>query len=364
MKIPRAIQCSKAIAEAVRLCKPEVIAAYPITPQTLIVEELAKMHADGKLQAEFINVESEHSALSICIGAEATGCRTFTATSSQGLALMHEMLFIASGLRLPIVMVTVNRALSAPLNIWCDHSDTMASRDSGWIQLYCESVQEAHDTVLQAYKIAEQVLLPVMVCIDGFTLSHVSENVELLNEKQVSSFLPTYKPNYILDPKKPVTMGSVAFPDNYWKFKVQQQNAMKQALEVIKKVNSEFKEKFYRVYGNGLIETFNMQDTNQAVIALGSQCSTIKHVLQGQKTKKVGLIRIKSFRPFPKKELQTACKNLKRIDVIDRAISLGSHAPLYTEVKAILQDNVKINSHILGLGGQDITPRMIKKLIK
>lgn len=356
----KAIQCSYAIAEAVRLCKPEVIASYPITPQTLIVEELAKMHANGTLDAEFLNVESEHSALSACIGAEACGSRTFTATSSQGLALMHEMLFIASGLRLPIVMVVANRALSAPLNIWCDHSDTMASRDAGWIQLYCESIQEAHDTVVQAYKIAEKVMLPAMVCIDGFTLSHASENTELLTQKQVDSFLPPYKPRYNLE-KNIITIGPVAYPDTYTEFKMQQQKAMSKALEIIKKVNFEFNKKFKRSYGNGLIETYNMQEAKQAIIALGSQCSTIKYALQNTK---IGLIRIKSFRPFPAKELQEVCKKLKRIDVIDRSISFGSASPLYNEIKAILPSKIKINSHILGLGGRDINPEMIKTIVK
>ncbi|MEM4640902.1 MAG: pyruvate ferredoxin oxidoreductase [Candidatus Pacearchaeota archaeon] len=360
-KISKAIQCSYAIAEAVCLCKPDVIASYPITPQTLIVEQLAKFVADGKLKAEFLNVESEHSALSACIGAQATGSRTFTATSSQGLALMHEMLFIASGLRLPVVMVVANRALSAPLNIWCDHSDAMASRDAGWIQLYCESVQEAHDTVVQAYKIAEKVMLPTMVCIDGFTLSHASENVELLEQKQVDSFLPSYKPRYKLDPSKAVTMGPVAFPNFYTEFKMQQQKAMNKALDAIKEVNQEFNKKFKRSYGNGLIETYNMEKARKAIIALGSQCSTIKHVLQ--KTR-VGLIRIKSFRPFPTKEIQNVCRQLEQIDVIDRSLSFGSFSPLYSEIKVALQDKIKINSHVLGLGGQDITPEMIKKIIK
>jgi pyruvate ferredoxin oxidoreductase alpha subunit len=366
MKIPKAIQCSKAIAEAVRLAKPDVIASYPITPQTLIVEELAKMYANGKLDAEFINVESEHSAISACIGSAACGSRTFTSSSSQGLALMHEMLFIASGMRLPIVMVTVNRALSAPLNIWCDHSDAMAQRDSGWIQLYCESVQEAHDTVFQAYKIAENkdVMLPIMVCINGFTLSHVSENAELLNEKQVSSFLPAYKLLYKLDINKPVTLGSIAYPQYYHKFKEQQQEAMRHALEVIKQVNSEFKDKFSRGYGNGLIEKYNLANANKAIIALGSQCSTIKQVISENPNKKIGLIRIKSFRPFPEQDLKEASKNLKEIYVLDRAISLGNHAPLYTEIKATLPDKIKISSHVFGLGGQDITPEIIKEIIK
>ncbi|MCS7134510.1 MAG: pyruvate ferredoxin oxidoreductase [Candidatus Pacearchaeota archaeon] len=361
-KIPRAISCSKAIAEAVRLCKPAVVAAYPITPQTLIVEELAKMHAERILDCEFVNAESEHSALSICIGAQATGSRTFTATSSQGLALMHEMLFIASGLRLPIVMVVANRALSAPINIWCDHSDTMASRDSGWLQFYCESVQEAHDTVIQAYKIAESVLLPAMVCIDGFTLSHVTENAELI--KNLKNFLPPYKPCCKLDPSRPITIGAIVPPEFYFEFKMQQQKAMLLAQKTIKKINLEFKKRFYRSYGDGLIETFNLEKAKKAIIALGSQCSTIKYVINLKKNTEFGLIRLKCFRPFPGKELVAACENIEEVYVIDRAISFGNGAPLYTEVKATLPEKIKVKSYLIGIGGQDVSPEIIKKLIK
>jgi pyruvate ferredoxin oxidoreductase alpha subunit len=370
-KVPKAVLCSYAIADAVMKCKPEVIASYPITPQTLIVENLAELKSSHRFDGEFINVESEHSAISACIGAQANGSRTFTATSSQGLALMHEMLFIASGMRLPIVMAVANRSLSAPINIWGDHSDGMAQRDSGWIQLYCESVQEAHDTIVQAYRIAENkdIMLPVMVCIDGFTLSHVSENAELLNEDDVRKFLPPYKPIYKLDINKPMTFGSISYPNTYTEFKQQQQKAMEHAVDVIKKTNSEFSQKFGRKYGDGLIEIYNLDKAEQVIVALGSQCSTIRHVIDNlvKSGKRVGLIRIKSFRPFPSSEIIGACKrkNVERIDVIDRAVSLGNLAPLYSEcVSAINNPKIKINSHVLGLGGEDITPEKIKDILK
>lgn len=360
---------SKAIAEAARMCEPRVIAGYPITPQTLIIEELARYIADGKfkVKCEFIDVESEHSAISACMGAQAAGVRTFTATSSQGLALMHEMLFIASGMRLPLVMVVANRSLSAPINIWGDHSDSVAQRDSGWIQLYCENTQEAHDSVVQAYKIAEDrgVMLPVMVCIDGFTISHVSEPCELLSEGEVKKFLPAYQPLYKLDAKKPMTFGCIAYPNTYTSFKEQQKDAMKNAFDMIKSTNSEFASKFGRKYGDGLIEKYNMEKAEQVIIAMGSQCSTIKHVLNELRDKKIGLIRIRSFRPFPSNEIREACKNVSRIDVIDRAMSLGNRAPLYLEVSsAVNNPKIKINSHVFGLGGADINPEKIEEAIK
>lgn len=362
------IECSKAIAEAVKLCKPGVIAAYPITPQTHIVEVLSEFVNNGLLNAKYINVESEHSAMSACIGAQATGVRTFTASNSQGLALMSEMLYIASGMRLPIVMAITNRALSAPINIWNDQSDTIAQRDSGWIQLYCESSQEAFDTIIQAYKIAEKCFLPVMVCVDGFTLSHVWEPVELLNKEQVSSFLPEYKPQLKLDTAKPITFGPIVNPDYYQSFKEQQHDAITSSIETIKQTNSEFSKKFKRNYGDGLIETYKIDDADKAVVAMGSVCGTIRTVIDElrKKGKKVGLIKVKCFRPFPKAEIKKACNNnkkLKGIAVIDRDISLGNAGALFTEIKSELKDSIKINNFIMGLGGKDIKQEDIIKII-
>lgn len=358
----KVIEGSHAIAEAVRLCEPKVIAAYPITPQTHIVERLAEMVADGELDAEYLNVESEHSALSVCIGAQATGVRTFTATASQGLALMHEILFIASGMRLPIVMVIVNRSLSSPLNIWCDWSDSIAERDSGWLQFYCETTQEVFDTIIQAYRISEheRILLPSMVCIDGFFLSHVYEPVDIAGKKRVKGFLPGYSNN--IDLNKPVTQGSWAGPDYFQEFKKQQQDAMHNANKIIKNVNNDFARRFRRKYGDGLIETYNMKNARFAIISMGSVCGTIKHVLEHEKND-MGLIRIKTLRPFPLKELNKIIEeyDIKGIGVLEKDISLGSHGALWSDVSACL-DNIPVSNFIAGLGGKDIKISDVKKV--
>jgi len=361
----RVIEASMAVALGAKLCKPAVIPMYPITPQTHIVEYLAEFINDGNLNSEMIHAESEHSALSACIGAQATGVRTFTATSSQGLALMHEILYITSGMRIPVVMAVANRALSAPINIWNDHSDSMAERDSGWLQFYVESAQEALDTVLIAYKIAEnkKVLLPVMVCLDGFTLSHVFEPVDIPGQKQVDNFLPKYNPLYKLDPKKPLTMGPVGFPDSFMEFRKQQQDAMEISRKIIEDIHTEFKNKFKRSYD--FIETYKTEDAKTAIIALGSVCGTIRTVVDElrKKGEKVGLIKIRCFRPFPEKELIEACKNLKSVGIIDRSSSPGYKSAVSSETGAALKNlNIIINDFIAGLGGRDITKQHIKKI--
>ena len=360
------IEASYAVAEAVKLCKPAVVAMYPITPQTHIVERIADFINNGAMDAEMIDTESEHSAMSACIGAQATGVRTFTATASQGMALMHEMVFIAAGMRLPIVMAVANRALSAPLNIWNDHSDSIAERDSGWIQLYAESSQEALDTLIHAYKIAEDkdVLLPVMVCIDGFNLSHVWEPVDLPTKVRVNQFLPKYRPAYaFLDPRRPITQGPVSFPDSFMNFKKMQSEAMKNALKIIQKTNSEFKRKFRRGYGNGLIETYRMQGAQYAVAAMGSVCGTARSVIDKMRKegKKVGLMKIRSYRPFPAEDIAKEAGSLKGIAVIDRSISLGHEGALFSDMKsALYNEKVRISGFIAGLGGRDITPQHIE----
>lgn len=363
----KVIECSMAIAEAVKLCKPLVIPMYPITPQTHIVERLADLISDGKLDAEMIHVESEHSAISAAIGSVASGVRTFTATASQGLALMHEVLFIASGMRLPIVMAVANRALSAPINIWNDHQDSISERDCGWIQLYVESSQEAVDTIIQAFKIAEdgKVLLPIMVCLDGFTLSHVFEQVDIPEQKKVDKFLPKYKPLFTLDPKKPVTMGPIGYPNVYMQFRKDLQDAIINSKSIIKKTNNDFRNIFGRSYGDGLIETYKITDAEYAIIGMGTLCGTTKVVVDELRSKgeKVGLIKLKCFRPFPKDELVKVTNNLKRIAVLDRNISLGNDGALFTEVKAILS-NKNIKGYIIGLGGKDITKDHIKEALK
>jgi pyruvate ferredoxin oxidoreductase alpha subunit len=349
----KVIEGSHAIAEAVKLCEPSVVAAYPITPQTHIIERIAEMVADGEMKAKYVNVESEHSAMSVCLGAQATGVRTFTASCSQGLALMYEMLYIVSGMRLPIVMAVANRALSAPLNIWNDWSDSFGAKDSGWIQLYCESAQEAFDTVVQAYKIAEdsKVSLPVMVCIDGFFLSHVYEPVEISDAKLVKKFLPRFS-GPVLDFNRPVTQGMWAGPDHYQDFKIQQQEAMQNALAVIRETNSEFKKTFGRGYGNGLIETFNMENAKYALVTMGSLAGTAKHVIRENGLKDIGLIRIKSFRPFPSEEIGKAMSGLKAVGVLEKDLTPGLGGALYHEVSSLTKMNV--SSFVGGLGGRDV----------
>jgi len=357
----KVIEGSMAAAIAAKQGRPLVIPMYPITPQTHVSENLAQFKADGYLDAETIEVESEHSAISAAIGAQATGVRAFTATSSQGLALMHEMLHVAAGLRLPIVMVVVNRSLSAPINIWNDHQDSISQRDTGWIQLYAESGQDIYDTVLQARKIAEKVLLPVMVCMDGYILSHMNEPVDVLSQKQADSFIGKYKPFVELRPEKPVSVGPIAFPNTFMEFKQAQQEAMANAKKAIVKCNTEFKQKFDRGYGDGLIETYKLG--KHAVLAIGSVCGTIRHVVESQKD--VGLIKIRSFRPFPNEELRKLASKLDSIAVIDKDVSFGNKGALYTEVCAALKGiDVKVSGFIAGLGGRDITSTLIEKAIK
>ncbi len=367
----KVIEASTAVALGVKLCNPAVIPMYPITPQTHIVERLADYINDGLLKSEMIHAESEHSAISAALGAEATGVRVFTATASQGLALMHEILFVVAGMRLPVVIAVANRALSAPINIWNDHQDSISERDSGWIQLYVESAQEALDTIIQAYKIAEnrKVLLPVMVCLDGFTLSHVYEPVDIPEKKDVDKFLPKYNPLFRLDPEKPVTMGPIGFPNTYMEFRKATHEAMLNSIEIIKDVNNDFKNSFNRSYGNGLIETYKINDAEYAVATMGTACGTTRVVVDElrKQGEKVGLIKIKSFRPFPKEEVINCCKNIKGIAVIDRNISLGNEGALCTELRSAFYNQEKkpiIKGFIAGLGGRDITPEHIKTAFK
>ncbi len=331
---------------------------------TPIVENIAKMVAAGQLQAELIRVESEHSAMAACIGAQAAGVRSYTATSSQGLALMHELLFVASGMRLPIVMGVVNRALSAPLNIWGDQSDSLAARDCGWVQIYVESAQEAFDSHLQAYKIAENVNLPVMVCLDGYVVSHTYEPVQLIDEKALKRWLPRYIADVSLDPTKPVTMGAMATPEWYQGFKQQQARAMERASEMIKGINREFFSSFGRMYGNGLIETIGLEGRDTVIVTIGSVVGTMRAV---QNELDVGLIRVRSVRPWPAKELAKKCEGLKHVIVLEKAISFGAGGPLYQDVKAAVYDlepRPKIAGFVGGLGGRDIRPEDIKAMVE
>lgn len=360
------LEGSRAVAHTVVLCKPDVISAYPITPQTHIVEDLAKFAADGKLKAKFLEVESEFSAMSSMVGANAAGSRVFTATSSQGLALMHEVLFATSGMRLPVVMIVANRALSAPINIWNDHSDTMAERDSGWIQLYTENVQETVDTLIQAYKIAEKVLLPVMVCMDGFILTHVIEPVDIPEQKGVDEFLPKYNPDHaVLDTERPMTLGPFAYPEPYFDLKKDMEEAIQDSKYVIADVNEEFAKKFKRKYGDGFIEEYK-NDKDTVIIALGSVCGTIKEVVD--KRKDLGLLRIKCFRPFPTEELIKVLKGKKTIIVLEKAFAYGlGVGPVFAEIRNALYpftEKSKFINVIAGLGGVDIRVNQVNGVVE
>ncbi len=361
---------SRAVAEIVKLCKPGVISAYPITPQTHIVEELAQMVSNGELNAQFVNVESEHSAASVVLGAVATGVRAFTATSSQGLFYMAEVLFNISGLRLPLVMTCANRAISAPINIWNDQQDSVSLRDSGWVQLYAENIQEAVDLHLVAYRLSEDksIMLPVMVCMDGFILTHGMETVDIPAQEEVDKFLPPYKPLYKLDTAEPLTIGMLADPDYYMETRFAIQETFKDTLKMIPKVNGEFKNHFGRDYKDGLIEEYYTKDAEKVIVAMGSVCGTIKEVVDAQRTKgkKVGLLKVISYRPFPYARVYEVLKDVPRVAVLDKAISPGAYAPLAIEVKASFSSKKKspkvISSFIAGLGGRDITLESIKEI--
>lgn len=361
----KVITANRAIAEAVKLAKPNVVPVYPITPQTTISEYLATFVANGDLAAEYIRVESEHSAISAAVGASGAGVRVFTATSSQGLALMHEILFAAAGLRVPIVMGNANRALSAPLSIWNDQQDSISQRDTGWMQLFAEDAQEALDLVLQAYKISENenVLLPCMVCVDGYYLTHTVEPVDIPTQEEVDDFLPPYQPTHsYLDPKDPMSIGTFTDPNYYMEARHDMEVAMEGAKEVIKTVNKEFAEKFGRKYD--LVENYMCDDAEIIIVAMGSICGTIKAVVDNMRKEghKVGLLRVIAFRPLPTEDIYNAVKNAERIAVLDKNISFGIGGVLFNEIKAKM--NVDARGFILGLGGRDVSNEDIRNIIE
>jgi len=364
-------EASMSVAQAVKLARVKVFPMYPITPATHIAEEISKMISDGEAEIEEITVESEHSALSAAMGSIATGVRTFTATSSQGLALMFEMLPILSGNRLPCVMAVANRALSAPINIWNDHSDSVSVRDQGWIQLWVESSQEALDTTIQAFKISEanEVQLPVVVNLDGFTLSHVFEPVDVPEQKRVDSYLPPFNPLNVLDTENPKTFGPIAFPTVYMEFRKELDDAMLASESVIEKANKEFAKEFDSSYGDGLLELYKIEDAEFAIIGMGTLCGTARAVVDKMRRekKKAGLIRLRTLRPFPKERLLKACKNLKGLAVIDRHVSYGFEGPLFTDVRSAFFDEKSkpfIAGFIAGLGGRDITEKHLEKALQ
>ena len=376
-----ALSGDEAVAYAVKQSDVDVVAAYPITPQTIIVEKFSEYVANGEVQTEFVCTESEHSALTACLAASATGARTFTASASAGLALMHEMLFVTSGCRAPVVMAIANRALSAPLNIHGDQSDSMAQRDSGWIQLYVENAQEVYDSIIQAFRIAEDlnVLLPVIVGLDGFTLSHTLENVKVLSDDIVNGFVGMRQlPNVVthegksvpfkLDPENPMTMGPIALPNYYFEFKRQQDEAMKNALAVIQQVNSEYAKLSGRSYGNGLLDAYCLEDAEIAVVCLGSTAGTLKTVVDELRKEgiKAGLLRIRTFRPLPVEEIRSSLENVKAVAVMDKSLSFGGNGgAVFHEVRHVLYDakvQPYVVNYIYGLGGRDTSPKELRRI--
>lgn len=363
---------NQSIARALELCRVEVVSAYPITPQTSIVEEVARICSQGKLKARFVRVESEHSSMACTAAASMTGVRVFTATSSQGLAYMHEMLHWVSGTRLPIVMVNVNRALGAPWNLWSDHSDSLSQRDTGWLQIYCATNQECHDTVVQAFRLAETVLLPVMIVMDGFILSHTVEPVQILPQEQIDVFLPPYQAKYFLDPENPRVFNALAGPADFMKMKHRAQTDMVGALRHLEEIDRDFKRHFNR--SHPVLEEYKTGNAEAVLIGMGAVCETAKDVVDDLREKgiKAGMIRIRLFRPFPHEPLKKALAGLKKVAVLDRAVSLGAGGILSQELKQTLFDawSTKreeapiIFSYIGGIGGVDITPKMLEKIFK
>ena len=373
MSTYEALTGDQAVATGMRQINPDVVAAYPITPQTETVEFFAEYVADGLVDTDFVTVESEHSAMSACVGASAAGARVMTATSANGLALMWEVVYIAASLRCPIVMSLVNRALSGPINIHCDHSDVMGMRDSGWIVLFSENGQEAYDNLIQAVRISEHadVLLPVAVCQDGFITSHAMERVEVYEDAAVKGFVGQYTPQWpLLDLEHPKTYGPLDFYDYYYEHKRQQVEAMEHAQRVLLDVAGEFNRKFNRNYG--LFESYRLEDAEVAVVVTNSTAGTAKVVVDRLRDEglKVGLLKPRVFRPFPAREMAQALGHLKAIAVLDRSISFGAMSnagPLFLELAAALALHgvcVPLADYVFGLGGRDIVPREIESVYR
>lgn len=356
------LEGSQAIAETIKAIKPGVISAYPITPQTHIVEELAKIKANGLADFEYLTAESEFAAASIVLGASAAGQRVYTATSSQGLLLMTEVLFNIAGMRLPVVLTCANRAISAPINIWNDQQDIMTIRDSGWLLWFGENIQEVCDLHILAYKVAEKSLLPVAVNLDGFVLTHVVEPAEIEEEKKIKKFLPAYRPKEFLDVKNPLTFGAFATPEHYFEIRKELHDDLVGA----KKLIIQEMKNFQRVFGRplDLVEYYGAKNAETVLVAMGSVVGTIKDQIDeiNKGVKKAAVLKIVSLRPFPDEEIIKALAGAKNIAVIDKSISLGAEGILATELRRVLGDKKKITSFILGLGGRDITKEMIERV--
>ena len=358
-----------AAAWGARLSRTEVIAAYPITPQTIIVEKLAQCVSDGDLTAEYLHVESEHSAMAACIAASQIGARAFTATSSQGLLLMHELLHWASGARTPIVMANVNRALAPPWSVWVEHTDMISQRDTGWIQFYAESNQEVLDTILICYKLCEdkEIQLPAMVGLDAFYLSHTSEIVDIPDQELVDKFLPKYEAQYPIDTENPLSVGSLSMPHQWYpEFRYKIYEAMERVIPRLYQIEEDFYKQFGRRY-TGPLELYNTEDAEVVLIISGAAAGTVKETVDILRKNgvKVGAIRLRMFRPFPKEELVKALSNVSFVGVIDRSFSFGHEGAMFSEIKASLYGtkiSPPIKNYIVGIGGRDITTDTIKKI--
>ena len=362
----QALEGSQAIAQAVALCRPQVIAAYPITPQTHIVEGISKLVADGKLPCEFISVESEFSAASVVLGAALAGSRAYTASASQGIMLMAEVLFNIAGMRVPIVMTCANRAISSPLSIWNDQQDSMSVRDAGWIQIYCADNQEAVDSTIQAYKIAEKTELPVMVCMDGFTLTHPLEAIDIPNQKQVDKYLPPYQFTRALEPRRPLSLGTLVSPDFYTEARYSHHQALLNAQADIVAADQEWFALIGRKTG-GLLTVEGPEQAKVAILAIGSVIGTIKTALEETPPNlPVKLIKLRTFRPFPVEALKAVCKGLDDVIVLERALSPGGGGIVGLEVLAALSrlsNPPRVHNFVAGLGGRDIPLEILPRLL-
>lgn len=359
------IEGSRAVAEAVALCRPEVICAYPISPQTHIVEGLGEMVKSGELKhCEFINVESEFAAMSVAIGASAAGARAYTATASQGLLFMAEAVYNASGLGLPIVMTVANRAVGAPINIWNDHSDALSQRDSGWIQLFAETNQDALDLHILAFKLAEELSLPIMVCMDGFILTHAFERIDMPSQEQVDAYLPPYAPRQVLDPQAPVSIGAMVGPEAFMEVRYLAHAKQMQALDLIPQLTTEFKTQFGRDSG-GLTRTYCAEDADTLIVAMGSVLGTIKDVVDEMRTDghKIGVLGITTFRPFPLAAVQAALRDAKRVVVLEKNLAIGLGGIVSTNVRmALAALPIDMYTVVAGLGGRAITKKSLHAL--
>jgi len=370
MPMRKVMKCNEAAAWAAKLAKPKVVAAFPITPSTLVPEKISEFIADGEMDAEFIKVESEHSAISACVGASAAGVRAFTATASQGLALMHEVLFIAAGMRLPIVIAIGNRSLSAPINIWNDWQDSISERDTGWMQFYAENNQEALDLILMAFKVAEneRVLLPAMVGFDAFILTHTVEPVEIPDQEVVDEFLGEYVPKHAyLDPAKPITQGALGFPAHYMEVRYTVWEAMENARQVIKEVFDEFEKKFGRRYY--MIEEYKTDDAEIILLTMGSLAGTLKDFVDKKREEgvKIGAAKMTVYRPFPIEEFRALAKKAKVLAILEKDISFGISGAVFADAGRVLVNEKEkpiLLDFIIGLGGRDVTFENLKEVVE